>query len=54
MPFAIEAHGRLGEAASAWLAIAYRGQPGLKRELLAEVCAHVQAHTAILAIANAT
>ena len=54
VPFVVEAHGRLGEAASKWLAFAYRGQPELKRELLAEVSAHVQAHTASMVIASAT
>ena len=54
VPFVIEAHGRLGEAASTWLAFAYRGQPELKRELLAEVSSHAQANTASMATASAT
>ena len=52
-PFIVEAHGRLGEAARRWLGYAYRGQAALKRELLQEISAHVQAHIATMIIASA-
>ena len=54
IPFIIEAHGRIGPAATRWLGKAYKGLPALKRQLLQEIAATVQSHTAAMALASAS
>ena len=46
VPFVIEAHGRLGEAAARWLQKAYKGDAALRRSLCAELAALLQSHAA--------
>ena len=52
VPFVLEAHGRLGPCAAAWLKKAYKGESALRMELVQELSAIVQAHTAAMIMAS--
>ena len=54
VPFVVESHGRLGPAAERWLKKAYKGLPGARRDLLMEISAHIQAHTAAMIVGSAS
>ena len=54
VPFVVETHGRLGEAATKWLMQAYHGHHEQRRCMLAELSALVQSHTAGMVVAAAT
>ena len=54
VPFIVESHGRLGPAATRWLRKVYKGAPELRRELLCEISAFVQSHTAAMIAASAS
>ena len=54
VPFIVESHGRVGPAATRWLRKVYQGAPDLRRDLLAEISAFVQSHTAAMILASAS
>ena len=54
VPFVVESHGRLGPAAERWLKKVYKGLPDAKRDLLMEISAHIQAHTASMVVGSAS
>ena len=54
VPFVVETHGRLGPAATRWLKKAYKGLPDARRDLLMEISAHIQAHTASMVVGSAS
>ena len=54
VPFVVESHGRLGPAATRWLRAVYKGFPDLRRDLLMELSALVQSHTAAMIAGSAS